>query len=120
MLSQRDRNWSAAAHLFIVPLLLLGALTPYGLAAAIAPVLTIGLAILVKQKSGYLIFQLFQAIIYQTVTFVIFFLIAAAEPLDVAFLLIAALVGMIAAISCKLGNNYKYPVLGDMVEKSVR
>ena len=75
---------------------------------------------MVKGKSGYLTFQFFQAIIYQTVTFIIFFLIGAAEPLDFIFLLIATLFGIIAAISCKLGSNYKYPILGDMVEKSVR
>ncbi len=120
MLSQRDRTWSAVAHLFIVPILLLGSLPPYGLAALLPPVATITVAIMLKGKSGYLTFQFFQAIIYQTVTFIIFFLIGAAEPLDVVFLLIATLFGIIAAISCKLGNNYKYPILGDMVEKSVR
>lgn len=120
MLSKRDRTWSAVAHLFIVPLLLLGSFTPYGLAAVIPPVATLAVAVMVKNKSGYLTFQFFQAIIYQTVTFVIFFLIAAAEPLDVAFLLVATFVGIVAAISCKLGSNFKYPVLGDMIEKSVR
>ncbi len=120
MLSKRDRAWSALAHLFIVPVLLLGSFTPYGLAAVLPPVATIAVAIMVKNKSGYLAFQFFQAIIYQTVSFVIFFLMGSAEPLDVVFLLIATLFGIIAAISCRLGNNYKYPILGDMVEKSVR
>ncbi|MSQ32031.1 MAG: hypothetical protein EXR59_02155 [Dehalococcoidia bacterium] len=120
MLSRRDRSWSAVAHFFIVPVMLLGIFTPYGLASVIPPIATIAVAIMVKNKSGYLSFQFIQAIIFQTITFVIFFLIATAEPLDVTFLLIATLVGIVAAISCIFGVNFKYPVLGSMVERSVR
>lgn len=120
MLSRRDRSWSTAAHLLVIPVMILGAFTPYGLAAAIPPVGTIVLAVLVKNKSGYLSFQFIQSILFQTITFVIFFLMATAEPLDVTFLLIATALGTIAAISCMFGINFKYPILGSMVERSVR
>ena len=120
MLSGRDRLWSAVAHIFIVAVLILGAFTPYGLAAVIPPVGTIFVAILVKNKSGYLSFQFVQAILFQTITFIIFFMMVAAEPLDLTFLLIATLVGIVATISCIFGANFKYPILGDMVERSIR
>jgi len=124
--SRQERLWAMLSHLMTVPVFLF-----YAIGGSIGLFITMYLFYRSRRTSPWLAFQTLQALTFQAIAFTVFLLLqlipsTGAEDASrfasrtfwlQVFLIVVYMEAVMGAIRCAMNLSFRYPVLGDLIQK---